>query len=626
MLRTEATLGETLANEAGVSSSFFGQGSSRPIIRGLAGDRVRMLEGGLGTGDASDVSVDHAVSTDPLQAERIEVLRGPSTLLYGSSAIGGAVNIIDERIPTTRASEPFSGTLDLRGGSVSNERVGSLSLNGGSEDWAWHANVMARDTDNYEIPGFARRGEEHHEGDDHEEEENPFGLLPNSDLESRGGRFGVTRFFGKSGFLGVAVSGFETEYGIPAGHAHEEEHQEHGDEQHGEEEGDENVRIDMDQQRVDLRGLINREFGIFRAVRVRVAANDYEHVELEGGERGTLFFNDYAEGRVELVQEERNGLTGTIGIQYADRDLESIGAESFIPPSQSERWALFAVEELERGDLTWQLGARFETQDSRATGQGSTSHDGLSGSLGLVYELTDTWSLAGSLSRSVKLPAPEELFANGPHLATLSFEIGDPQLTEEKGLGVDVSLRKTQGRVTGELTLFRQDFDDFVYQAFTGEEQDDLPVVVFRQANAEFLGAELTARVELIDLNGHHLHLRLVADTVEAELDAGGNLPRIPPASFGGGLHYHSERWNAMAEVRVIDDQTDVAVNETPTDGYTFVNASVGHRFIFGGRIVDLLLRGRNLTDEEGRVHTSFLKDQIVLPGRDVSLSARFWF
>ena len=253
--RSEASLGETLSNEAGVSSSFFGQGVSRPIIRGLSGDRIRVLEDGIGTGDASDVSVDHAVTTDPLQAERIEILRGPATLLYGSSAIGGAVNVIDERVPTTRAGRTISGTVDLRGGSVSDERLGSVNLGGGGGEWAWNANVMARETDDYEIPGFAGLDEhdEHdeHDDDDHEEEEheeehdehgeegeheeeNPFGIVPNSDLKTEGGRFGVTRFFGDRGFLGVSVSGFNTEYGIPGGL----EHAEHGEDEHDDEHDD----------------------------------------------------------------------------------------------------------------------------------------------------------------------------------------------------------------------------------------------------------------------------------------------------------------------------------------------------------------------------------------------------
>lgn len=647
-LRLESSLGETLSGEPGISSTFFGPGASRPIIRGLSGDRVRMLEGGIGTGDASGVSADHAVTADPGQAERIEVVRGPATLLYGSSAVGGVVNVIDERIPSSRASG-VHGSVDLRGGSVSDERTGSVNLGGGRGDWAWHVSALARETGDYEVPGFARlEGDEHeedeHGDEEHEEEENPFGFVPNTDVETQGGRLGVTYFFEDKGFFGVSVSGFETEYGLPGGlehaeHGDEHEEDEHDDDDHEEEEHEEDeheegvpVRIDMDQQRFDLRGEVIRPFGPFQALRARVGVTDYEHVELEGAEAGTFFFNDFLEGRFELVQRQRNhGRVihgGSVGVQYSDRDLQAIGAEAFIPKTATERWAAFTLQEFEVGPLRWQLGARFESQDNNPTSGAfsSKSHDGLSASAGLVWDASETFSVAASLARSVKLPAAEELFSNGPHVASQAFEIGNPDLIEEVGIGVDVSLRFERERFSGELTFFRQDFDDFIFQAFTGEVEDGFPVVVYSQQDAEQIGAELKARVELYDEDGHHLHLELVGDLVNAELDTGGYLPRIPPLRLGGGLHYHSENWSASAEVRWFDDQTDVAVNETPTAGYTFVNASLGYRFLFRKQILDVLLRGRNLGDEEARSHTSFLKDVAPLPGRDVTLGLKFLF
>ena len=651
-LRLESSLGETLAGEPGISSTFFGPGASRPIIRGLAGDRVRMLEGGLGTGDASGISADHAVSADPGQAERLEVIRGPATLLYGSSAIGGVVNVIDERIPTSRGTGGVRGSLELRGGTVSDERSGSATLNGGRGNWAWHADAFVRESDDYEVPGFARlEGDEHeedeHEEDEHEEdeheEEEPFGTVPNTDIESEGGRIGVSYFFGDKGFFGVSVSGFDTNYGLPGGLEHAEHGDEHGDEheedEHEEDEHDDEheegvpVRIDMEQRRLDLRGEVRRPFSGFEALKLRLGGTDYEHLELEGDEPGTFFFNDFFEGRVELVQSRRElagGIVhgGSLGLQYFDRDLEAVGAEAFLPETASERWALFTLQELEAGPLRWQLGARFESQDVDPTSDvvSSTSHDGVSASVGMVWEVSDTFSLAASAARSVKLPAAEELYSDGLHVATQAFEIGDPDLVEEVGLGLDLSFRVATERVSGELTLFRQDFDDFIFQAFTGEEEDGFPVVLYSQDDAELTGAELKARIELYERDGHHVHLQLVGDVVNAELDAGGNLPRIPPLRLGGGLHYHSEAWSASAEVRWVDDQTDIAEGESPTDGYTLVNASIGYRLLFKNQILDFLLRGRNLTDEEARSHTSFLKNVAPLPGRDVSLALKFLF
>jgi len=616
-LRLESSLGETLAQEAGISSTFFGPGASRPVIRGLAGDRVRMLEGGLGTGDASSVSADHAVTTDPAQAERIEVLRGPATLLYGSSAVGGVVNVIDERIPSSRATSPVGGTVDLRFGTVSDERMGALNANGGSGDWAWHFDIVARQAEAYEIPGFAFR--------DDPGPDNPLGVVPNTDLETEGARLGATRFFGTRGFLGVAVGGFASNYGLPGGLGHSEAE---GLDLELEEE--ETVRIDLEQRRFDLQGEVKDPFGTggwFQGLKVRIGGTDYEHVELEGDEEGTLFFNDFVETRVELVQRRRGRLGGSSGVQYLDREFEAVGAEAFLPKTRMDRWALFTFQEVQAGPLAWQFGARYESQNTEPDlSLPARSHAGLSASLGLVWDLDADWSIAASVARSVKLPAPEELYSEGAHVAAQAFEIGDPGLTEESGLGIDLSLRFEREKMSGELTLFRQDFSDFIFQAFTGGIEDGFPVLIYRQADAEFVGAEFKARVELLEKAGHHLHLEVVGDLVEADLDAGQNLPRIPPRRLGAGLHYHSERWNATTEIRWVDDQTAIAPNETFTEGYTLVNASVGYRFLFRNQILDLLLRGRNLTDQEARNHTSLLKDVAPLPGRDLSLALKLYF
>ncbi len=613
-LRQEATLGETLAQEPGISSTFFGPGASRPVIRGLSGDRVRVLEGGLGSGDASSVSADHAITTDPAQAERVEVLRGPATLLYGSSAIGGVVNVIDERVPTSRAASPLGGRVELRGGTVADERSGSVELSGGGGRWAWNLSGAAREADDYEIPGAAVLEEGEHESDE-ADEEHAVGSVPNTDRETEAARAGVSYFFGDRGSLGVAFSVFDSEYGVPGG-AHEHEP--------AEEEGA--VRIDMKQRRVDLRGVVNRPFAIFQGLRVRVGGSDYEHAELEGGEIGTTFFNDYLESRLELLQKRRGDHGGTIGLQYFDRDFEAVGDEAFIPAVAVASAALFTVQEIASGPVTWHLGARFESQDADPRGGSGRSHEGVSASVGLVWDLSDTWSLAASIARSVKLPAAEELYSNGAHVASATFEVGDPDLTEETGTGIDVSVRRRAGRLQGELTLYPQDFDDFIFPAFTGEEEDGFPVVVYRQQAAELLGAELEARIELYERNEHHFHLRLIGDVVSGELAAGGNLPRIPPLRLGGGLHYHGQRWSAAAEVSWLDRQNDVAVNETATGGYTLVGASVGYRILLEHQVIDLLLRGRNLLDEEARSHTSFLKNVAPLPGRELSLAVALRF
>ncbi|MEM9595472.1 MAG: TonB-dependent receptor [Acidobacteriota bacterium] len=637
-LRLESSLGETLAQEPGIRSTFYGPGASLPVIRGQTGRRIRTLESGIGTGDASAVSADHALTTEPFHAERVEVLHGPGTLLYGSSAIGGVVNVIDERIPTVRG-QGIHGDVELRGGTVANERQGTLSLGGGDSSWAWNIAATSRESDDYDIPGFANVEEdedehEHEDGEEGEEheEENPFGIVPNSDVDSQSFSAGATYFFGDRGFLGASVGGFDTDYGLPGGHEHGEEgHGEEGEHEEGEheEEGHEEeapVRLDMEQRRFDVHGQINRPFSGFEALTLRVGTTDYEHVEQEGDEVGTTYFNELFEARVQLVQNQRGRLSGSVGAQFLVDDLEAIGAEAFIPATETTQFALFTLQEIDAGPVTWQFGARFESQDADPVNQASQSHDGLSASVGVVWQLNPAFSVAASASRSVRLPAAEELFSDGLHVATRVFEIGDPTLEEEVGLGLDVSLRADSGIFSGELTVFQQEFSDFIYQAFTGLEEEGFPVVLFTQEDATFTGLEFQGRFELYDRDSHHVHLLVMGDMVDAELDRGGNLPRTPPLRLGTGVHYHGDRWNAAAEVRWIDDQDDVAENETPTEGYTLLGASLGYRMQIGGQVLDLLLRGRNLTDEEARSHTSFLKNFAPLPGRNLTLSAKFRF
>ena len=625
--RLQPTLGETLSREPGVTSTFFGQGASRPVIRGLGGDRIRVLEGGLGTGDASTTSPDHAVSIDPLSAERIEVLRGPATLLYGSSAVGGVVNVIDGRIPEDVPSERIAGTVELRGGTVSDERSGSAVLRGGAGRIAWHLDVLKREADDYEIPGFAEsaalRAAEGEEGDEHEQD---FGVLPNSGLDTEGGALGVS-WVADAGFIGVSANGLASLYGIPGGHQH---HEEEGEEEEEENEEESGVRVDLEQRRWNLRGGITRPFAIFRGASLRFGATEYEHRELEGEEIGTVFTNDSWEGRFELLQQRIGGFSGSFGVQAMSRDFEAIGEEAFVPPTQTDSRAAFAFQEVERGRWRFQLGARYEAQDIAAP-LAERAFEGLSGSFGAVWQpAADGWSLGLSLARSTKLPNAEELFSNGPHIATNAFEIGNPDLTEETSLGLDLTLRRTTGRFTGEVALFANRFDDFIFEQATDEEEDGLPVFRYVQRDADFLGAELDAILQLFHGEPHHLDLELGADFVRAELKGrlggGEPLPRIPPERFRLGLHYRTDRLDAQVEGIRVGRQGRVADLELPTAGYTLLNATLGYRFFTERTVFDVLLRGANLADEEARNHVSFLKEVVPMPGRDFSLSLRTTF
>jgi iron complex outermembrane receptor protein len=645
-LRVQPTLGDTLSQQAGINQTWFAPGASRPIIRGLGGDRVRMLQGGLSSGDVSSTSPDHAVGVDPGLAQQIEVLRGPSTLLYGSTAIGGVVNVIDGTIPSTQPTAPVTGSVAVKAGTVADEFYGQLAIEGGAGNWAWHLGGAARDTGDYSIPDEydpeRYEGEEEHgEDDEHEGEEFERGPLANSDLETTSAAAGLS-WFGKWGFVGFSVSGFDTNYGVPG---HEHHHEERGDDDdhadkdddHGdegedlgdqeEEEGD--VRIDLERRRFDVNGEITQPFGIFRGFKTRIGYVDYEHVELEGDEVGTRFLKETLEGRFEFVQAQKGSWSGSFGLQILDDDLKAIGDEAFLPPSATTTVGLFAFEELTTGALSWQFGARVESVDNSADAPGlpDRSFTPLSLSVGLVWELPQEWSLGTSLARSQKAPNASELYSDGPHAATQTFEIGDTNLDTETSLGLDLSLRRGGGPVHGELTLFVNRFDDFIYQRLTGEEIEGLTVLQYTQTDAEFFGGELDLEVDLWEGAHGHLDLTLLADYVRAELrDTGEPLPFIPPFRFAAGLHWGLQRWHAAGEVRWVDEQDRVAEEELPTPSYTMVNASLGYRFYLKSAFVYLMLRGTNLTDELAFNATSVQKFMRPMPGRDVSLSARVTF
>ena len=613
--RTEISIGETLAQQPGVSSTYFGPGSSRPIIRGLGGDRVRILQDGVDSGDASSTSPDHAVSIDPLSAERIEIARGPATLLYGSNAIGGVVNVLSNAIPEEIPGAKITGDVELRGGSSEDERSGSVKLDGAAGDIAWHLEGFSRETDDYEIP------------DDAVIDGQTPGVLENSAVESDGGTFGLSYVF-DGGFVGVSVSGLDTLYGIPGGHGHEEEDGHGEEEDHDEEEA---IRIDLEQIRVDLKGGWQDLPGFLDSVRFRLGGTDYEHVELEGeGEEiGTTFLNDSWEARLEGSQDRTGNWHGSFGLQFANREFSAIGDEAFVPPTDTDKLGVFAFQELDRGEWRFQFGGRYETQDTAAEDNPDRSFDGISLSAGTIWAPSDMWSIALNAARAVKLPTPEELYSDGPHLATGAFESGDPDLTEEVSLGLDVTLRATREAWRGTLNLFANDFDDYIFQVFTGEEEDGLPVAQFTQGDALFYGAEAELHFPMLESEPHHLELDLMGDLVRAELsEIDDDLPRIPPARMAAGLRYRSPTWSANAEVRRTFEQDRVSEleGETPTDAFTMVNASLGYHFDWGNTIHHVELRGRNLTDEVARVHTSFLKDEVVLPGRDFRLSYRVSF
>lgn len=610
------TLGETLAAELGVNASSFGAGASRPVIRGLAGARVRTLQDGIDTLDVSQVSDDHAVGIDPLVAEQIEIFRGPTTLLYGSGAIGGVVNTVTRRIPEFAPENGIEGAIQLNGDSASAARGAALRLDGGSQSIAWHVDAATRETDDYDIPGFAEA--------DPDEPDAARGRLENSSTETSSYAGGLS-WLGTSSFVGAALSGFDSNYGLP-GHHHE--HAE-GEEAEAEEEA-EVVRIDLRQRRIDLRGGWMDLRGPIESVLMRVGLNDYEHTEFEGMEVGTVFTNQAYEGRIELSHRPLGAWNGTFGLQFGEREFSAIGEEAYIPPVDTRQLGLFVLEHRELGAWDLSVGARVETQEHKPSTASPTVKDTASSvSFSGVRPLAEGYALAVHAALAQRTPVAEELFANGPHLASSTFEVGNTGLGVETSQHIDLGLRKTIGSLTWSVTAFRTRFDDFIYLGETGavDAESELGIFEYTQQNASFHGLEAELFVPLHATSNGEFDLRLMADYVEGKLDSGDYLPRLPPLRYGARAQYHNDRLIVGIESMRHARQDQLAAFETPTGGFSMLSADLDWLISENqGRAWRLLLRGNNLLDEDARRSTSFIKDIAPLPGRNFSVSLRATF
>jgi iron complex outermembrane receptor protein len=607
-----ATLGETLADQLGMSSSNFGAGASRPIIRGLAGARVRMLEDGIDSMDAATVSDDHAVTVEPLAADQIEIFRGPTTLLYGSGAVGGVVNTVTARIPTRVPEDGFEGAAEVRGDSVADGRGAALRLDGGSGPFAWHFDAGRRESDDYEIPGFAHTDADPSAPDP----DDVLGVVENSATESQGAAVGAS-WLGDAGFVGLGVNAFDTTYGIP-GHHHEE----------GEEAAA--VRIDLEQRRVDLRGGWDGLAGGIEGVNVRLGVNDYEHVELEGDAIGTRFTNDAKELRLELHHRPVGPWSGAFGIQLTDREFAAVGEEAFVPPVDTSTLGVFVVEDLDLDAWQLSLGARLESQEHRpANGLPVYDDRATSLSLGGVRALRGGYSFVATLALSERLPVAEELYSDGPHLATGVMQIGDAALGEETAQHVDIGLRGQGALLDWSVTAFHTRYDDFIYLADTGaiDPVDELPIFVYAHADAEFDGFEAEIFVTLLEEGASAVDMRLFADYVRGELRSGESLPRLPPLRYGARFEYHNGRLLVGLEGTRYDDQDDIAPFEEKTEGYFLLDADLRWRLVRDSGVeLELFLNASNLGDEEARKHTSFVKEIAPLPGRNFALGIRSRF
>jgi iron complex outermembrane recepter protein len=628
-------LGDSLTHTPGVSATSFGPSASRPVLRGLQGERVRVLSNGIGSIDVSNTSVDHAPVVNPLLAQRIEVLRGPQSLLYGSSASGGVVNVIDRRIPSQVPDEPIHLSAMAGYGSAAKERMGAMSAEvplGGN--WVGHVDGSWLKTDDLRIGSYALTPALRAKAtassllppDPEADPEIDFaanaalkGILPNTANETWTAGAGVA-YVTDGGNIGVAYSHYDSLYGVPIRFATALG------------EGQEAPRIKLRQDRIDARAELETGGSLIEKLAFRYAYGDYIHSEIEpDGGIGTTFFSKGMEGRFELVLADRGGWKGVTGSQLVIRDFNVVGAEAFLPKNSTEQIGLFTLQQFESGPWLLEAGARYEHTVQTAKPDlsqpqffaGSKRFDTFSGAFGGAYDFAEGWKLAVNLAHTERAPSAEELFANGPHAGTSAFEIGDPGLKVERVWSAEAIIRGHVDGLKFEASVFHNWYSNFVYDDRTGAIEDGLPVFQMRQADARLYGFEAQAEVTLAKPGPWTITTNGLVDYVHTEIDGVGPAPRIPPLRVLGGLSAKSPLFDISLEAEHVFAQKRTASFETATPAYTIVNLSAIWRPTGDEGPLSILLSANNLFDVDARRHASYLKDYAPLAGRDIRVTVR---
>ncbi len=641
------TIGETLARQPGVSATSFGPSASRPILRGFQGDRIRVLTDGIGSIDVSNTSVDHAVIIDPLLAERIEVLRGPAALLFGSSAVGGVVNVIDTRIPRTVPTKGYRLNAIANYGSAATERSGGAAGDVAvGEHLVLHADgsyLKANDLrtgKGYLLSPAARAAALSQVGLPQPGADEPIDFaasaalrnrLPNSAARTWTAGAGAS-IITVTGNLGVSYSHYDSLYGVPIRYATAV-----GQEQ-------EAPRLSVVQNRVDLRGEVQTGGGFLDRIRIRAGQASYRHFELEeDGSVGTAFYNKGLEGRLEVVQANRGGWQGASGVQYFNRIFNVVGDEAFLPKNETNQTGFFTLQQYAEGPFRAEGGLRYETTtvasrtpsgDARFF-RGERDFQAVSGSAGASYAVADGVRLGLNVSRTERAPTTEELFANGAHAGTQAYELGSPDFRLEKSWGLEGTLHAHGDGYSFDASAYYNWFSNYISEnqvdpaiceaaAAPSGREVDLPCFQYQQSDARYYGVEGQASVRLATLGGYTLNADVLGDYVRATITDLGPAPRIPPARVLGGLEAQGDRLSGRVEFEHVFDQNRTAAFETPTSDYTMVNASASFSPFGKDSKTSLLLSANNLFDVVARRHSSFLKDFAPLAGRDIRVTLRF--
>ncbi len=624
-MKASSSVGETLKNELGISNQSFGPGVGQPVIRGMTGSRVHVLQSGLGSLDVSSLSPDHANSTEALWAERIEVLRGPATLLYGSGAIGGVVNVIDNRIPDSIPDTVFEGAFEQRYNTVNEGKSSAFKVDGGKGVFAWHFDGFYRDSIDQQIADNAIAGE------------NDGGRLLNSNTRAKSGTAGFS-IIGDMGFVGFSINHLDNNYGIPLGAHHEEEDGHHGDDDHGAE-----VRIDLKQTRYDMKAEIKDPFKFADTLRIRLSYNDYQHTELEDGAAAVVFNNEGFESRMELIQKPWAFFDhGVLGVQTKNSEVSALGEEAVIPKADINSFSFFTMQDIHTEHLTYEVGLRVEQQWVDPVGLAEVSHTPVSFSTSALWSVTEQDSVKLTFSRSERAPDVQELFSDGAHHGTGTYNRGNANLTLEASHNIELGFHFDHDLFQANFNLYQNWVLDYISQTNNGQlfnEHDEtfvnncppddecMPVFDAEQQDAEFQGFEAQVKIPLLSTDYGYLNSELFADYVRGQFSNGDDIPRMPPLRYGMQLGWESSDWATQLRMTRAEKQENPGLNETETDGYWLLDLSANYR-VGIAEYAEMLLfvKANNLLDQDIRHSVSYLRNSSPEAGRGAEMGLRIEF
>lgn len=685
-LKLGHSIGETLKQELGITSQSFGPGVGTPVIRGQSGPRVRVLQNGIGSNDVSQLSPDHATSIEPIMAERLEVLRGPATLLYGSGAIGGIVNVIDNRIPTHLSSKPVNLSFDQRLDSASNETSTAIKSEGSDDHWAYHLDGLYRDRGDMAIGGNAINVNNAQTLDPTlSVVNNSHGILPNTFAQTLNGSVGSS-YITDRGFAGLSFNQFHNNYGIaPDGGLFSE---------NGISYADPNTRIDQRQKKYDFRSDLNDPFSFAEKLSMRLGYTDYFHTELNGGvpgipySPGTAFSNKSYEGRFEVTHKPFSIFKGTFGFQaiasqfnafdfplggvpIADWNLINQTITNIVPDTQTQSYGLFGIESFQLNEINYQFGLRLEDTSLNPALNGnytapynlhsvSTASYAMrnnynflpiSASASAIWKLNTLNTLNIGITRSQRAPQVQELFSNGYHDATRSYELGNPNIEMETSYNFDVGYKFKSDWMRAEIDLYNNWFNNYIYQQRTGEFVTPgfepvpgqslamanslcqsgntngacTPVTASMQSDAIFRGFESKLVFPVLENKSGILDLTLFSDYTKAEFIAtGGSVPRMPPLRLGFALDYTDQAWSSQLRFTQVMAQNHPGANDTSTSGYELLNINTQYQIqSFLDCKIMLFMKGNNLLNENIRNSVSFLRNLAPEPGRGAEIGIR---